>query len=69
MKYKVGDRVKVKQSGEDGSSLEDYYGLVLEVADVREYGLPYPYICYGCDIAFCDDDFIGKVVDDNKVVV
>lgn len=76
MKYKVGDRVLVKPvlMMEEGSDLVNRDLTALcgnKIATIIKtfYYCPYPYaIDIASDVLFCDSDFVGKVVDDNKVV-
>jgi hypothetical protein len=70
MKYKVGDRVLIKSTGD--SAIKPYFNTVHMIVSVR-YGREYPYVLDGLEpmvgTCFCDEDFVGKVYDDkNKLI-
>lgn len=75
MKYKVGDMVKLKdalynETGEVEFTMKDLFGKVVRIISVDslqfyKYAISYDSANYGIK----EDEIVGKVEDDNKVVV
>lgn len=66
MKYKVGDIVLVKNEIDDyEDNYEDILGQFVKIIDISNLLYPY-YVDDG--LYLCDDDIVGRIVDDNKIV-
>ena len=75
MKYKVGDRVKLKdviydENGHVEFAMKNLFGKVVCIGSVN----PYIFYCYGfsyggMNYGVKEDEIVGRIVDDNKVVV
>lgn len=76
MKYNINDRVLIKSIiydvfGQVDQNYTNNFGNKIVKIDILMLGTNYPYETFinGRYYSFNDDDIVGKVIDDNKVVI